>query len=43
MNNVVTTLAHSFFDWIFTILAGNKETHNISDGFEIRQDPTSDL
>ena len=31
MNNVVTTLAPSFL-----ILAGNKETHNISDGFEIQ-------
>ena len=43
MNNVVTTLAPSFFDWIFFILAGNKETHNISDGFEIQQDSTRDL
>ena len=41
MNNVVTTLAPSFL--IFFILAGNKETHNISDGFEIQQDPTRDL
>ena len=31
------------FDWIFFILAGNKETYNISDGFEIQQDPTRDL
>ena len=31
------------FDWIFFILAGNKKSHNISDGFEIRQDLTRDL
>ena len=31
------------FDWIFFILAGNKLTHNISDGFEIQQDPIRDL
>ena len=31
------------FYWIFFILAGNKLTHNISDGFEIQQDPTKDL
>ena len=43
MNNVVTTLSPSFFDWIFFIFAGNKETHNISDGFEIWQDPTYEL
>ena len=43
MNNVVTTLAPFIFEWIFFILAGNKLTHNISDGFEIQQDPTRDL
>ena len=42
MNNVVTTLAPSFLFGSF-ILAGNKETLNISDGFEIQQDPTRDL
>ena len=31
------------FDWDFFILAGNKDSHKISDGFEIRQDPTKDL
>ena len=45
MNNVVTSLAPSFSigPIIFFILAGNKETHNISHGFEIRQDPSRDL
>ena len=38
MNSVVTTLVPSFFDWIFFILAGNKDTHKILDGFEIGQD-----
>ena len=28
--------------WIFFILAGNKENYNISDEFEFRPDPTSD-
>ena len=41
MNNVVNS---SFiFDWIFFILVDNKETYNISDGFEIQQDPNRDL
>ena len=31
------------FDLIFFILAGNKKTNNILDGFEILQDPTRDL
>ena len=44
MNSVVTTLAPSFiFDWIFFILAGNKDIHKISDGFEIGQYSTKDL
>ena len=42
MNNVVTTLAPSFLIGSSN-LAGNKLTHNISDGFEIQQDPTGDL
>ena len=28
--------------WIFFILAGNKDNYNISDEFEFRPDPTSD-
>ena len=28
------------FDWIFFILAGNKDNYKTSDGFEIRQDQT---
>ena len=31
------------FDWIFFILAGNKDTYKISNGFEIWQDPIRDL
>ena len=31
------------FDWIFFILAGNKETYKISNGFVIQRDSTSDL
>ena len=31
------------FDWIFFILAGDKNSHNVSNGFEIQQDPTRDL
>ena len=30
------------FDWIFFILAGNEDIHNISDEFEIRPDWTKD-
>ena len=30
------------FQWIFFILAGNKDNYNISDEFEFRPDPTSD-
>ena len=30
------------FDWIFFILANNQDNHKISDGFEIRPDPTKD-
>ena len=31
------------FDLFFFILSGNEDDHKISDGFKIRQDPTSDL
>ena len=31
------------FDWFFFLLAGNKDTNKISDGFEIGQYPTKDL
>ena len=34
----MNTLAPSFFDRIFFILAGNENIHNISDEFEIRPD-----
>ena len=30
-------------NWFFFILAGNEDIHNISDGFEIRQDQTRDF
>ena len=30
------------FDWIFFNLAGNKDNHKSSDGFEIQPDQTSD-
>ena len=40
MNNVVTTLAPSFmigsFDWIFFILAGNKDNHKSLDEFDLK-------
>ena len=42
MNCVVTTLAPSFLIGSF-ILAGNKNTHKISDGLDIRPDRTLDL
>ena len=37
MNNVVTTL-----DWIFYILAGNKDNHKSLDEIEFKVEPTSD-
>ena len=30
------------YDWIFIILAGNEDNHEISDEFEIRPDRTTD-
>ena len=42
MNNIVTILAPSFSNRIFLFLAGNKDNHKVLDGFEIRQDQTSD-
>ena len=36
--NLVTTLAPSFFHWIFFILADNKNNHIILNGFEIWQE-----
>ena len=43
MDNVVTTLAPSFliFDWIFLILAGNKDSHKSLDEFKSKVEPTS--
>ena len=35
--------SYFIFDWFFFILAGNKDNHNISDGFEFRQDWARDL
>ena len=42
IDNVVTALAPSFFYWIFIVLAGNKDNHNISYGFKIGPDQTLD-
>ena len=39
---VVATLASFVFQWIFFILAGNKDNYNISNEIEFRPDPTSD-
>ena len=36
MNNVVTTLAPFFFDWIFFILAGNKDNHKSLDELNLK-------
>ena len=43
MNTVVTTLSPSFLIGSPSFFAGNKDTHKISDGFEIGQYPTKDL
>ena len=40
MNNLVTFLA-LLFDWIFFILADNKDNHKISQGFRILSDQKS--
>ena len=41
--NVVASHSSAFiFHWIFFILAGNKDNHYVSDGFEFQPDPTSD-
>ena len=40
--NVVNTLAPSFFDRMFFILACNENNHNISDKFEFGSDSTKD-
>ena len=42
MYNVVNTLAPSFFDRIFFILAGKEDNHNILDEFEFQPDSTKD-
>ena len=39
---LVSTLVPSFFDWIFFILAGNKDNYIVSNKFEIGPDPTMD-
>ena len=45
LKNQYFVLGHSsifVFQWIFFILAGNKNNYNISDEFEFRPDPTSE-
>ena len=41
-HRVIITTSAFIFDWFFFILAGNEDNHKRSDGFEIRQDQTSD-
>ena len=41
MYNVVTTLAPSFFEPIFYILAGNKDSHKSFDEFEFQAESPS--
>ena len=41
-NKLVSTLAPSFFDWIFFILAGDKDNYIVSNEFEIQPDPIMD-
>ena len=41
MYNVVNIQA-SPFDWIFFIIAGNKDNYKVSDELEILSDPTMD-
>ena len=36
----MTTLAPSFLNWVFFVLAGNEVSHIISVEFEIRPNPT---
>ena len=43
MDNVVTTLAPSIFDWFFFILAGKENNHKLLDGFENGQYSTKDF
>ena len=40
--NLVSSLAPSFFIWIFFILTGKEDNHNISDKFELQPDWTTD-
>ena len=42
MDNFVTTLVPSFFDWILFILSGNKDNHKSMDEFEFQVEPISD-
>ena len=45
LKNQILCFGHSsifVFQWIFFILAGNKDNYNISDEFEFQPDPTSD-
>ena len=38
----MTTLAPSFLNWVFFVLAGNEVSHIISVEFEIRPNPAMD-
>ena len=38
----MATLANSFFDWIFFILAGNKDRHKSLNDFKFLPDPTTE-
>ena len=38
----MNTLAPSFFNWIFFILAGSEDMHESLKELEFRQDPTTD-
>ena len=42
MGKLLWPLSAIIFQWIFFILAGNKDNYNISDGFKFQLDPTSD-
>ena len=41
--NLVTTLAPSFFYWFFFSFAGNEDNYKILNAIKIRQDSTRDL
>ena len=43
VENLVSTLAPFIFDWIFFILAGDKDNYKSLDEFEIRWNSTTDF